>query len=136
MPLRGLAVAIDWSEVLNRPDAFPERPQKIRTLQTHISYVFVIDDVVYKIKKPVDFGFLDFTTLDKRKTFCEKEVELNRRLCPDLYLGVVPVVKTSGGYRIGGEGEVVDYAVKMKRLPEEGMMRKLLLEGGPYRAAH
>ncbi|RME64471.1 MAG: aminoglycoside phosphotransferase, partial [Nitrospirae bacterium] len=119
-------MSLDWSKILSSSDAFPESPSSIKAIQTHISYVFVLDDVVYKIKKPVDFGFLDFTTLEKRKHFCEKELELNRRLCPDLYLGVEPIVKTPQGYQIGGEGEVVDYAVKMKRMPEEGMMSNLL----------
>lgn len=119
-------MSLDWASILNNEEAFPERPSRIKIIQTHISYVFVLDQVVYKIKKPVDFGFLDFTTLEKRRHFCEKEIELNRRLCPELYLGVEPVVRTPEGYRIGGEGEVVDYAVKMKRMPEEGMMSNLL----------
>ena len=111
------------------PKAYPHRPGEIELRQTHISWVFLAGDLVYKIKKPVDFGFLDFTTLEKRKHFCEREVVLNRRLCPEVYLGVVPVVKTKEGFRFEGEGEVVEWAVKMRRLPEEGMMGRLIKEG-------
>ncbi|MFN3568008.1 MAG: aminoglycoside phosphotransferase, partial [Caldimicrobium sp.] len=118
-----------WDKLLNI-ESLPFLTHHFQVLQTHISYIFITDEVVYKIKKPVNFGFLDFTTLDKRKFYCEREVELNRRLCKDLYLGVVPIVRTDKGYKIEGHGEIVDYAVKMKRLPEEGMMSKLLKEGG------
>ena len=107
------------------PEAYPHRPEKIDLVQTHISYVFLAGELVYKIKKPVNFGFLDFTTLEKRKHFCEREVALNRRLCPEIYLGVVPV--TEKGFE--GEGEPLEWAVKMKRLPEEGMMGRLMAEG-------
>ena len=113
---------------LLRPEAYPHHPQKVELVQTHISYVFLADDLVYKIKKPVDFGFLDFTTLEKRRFFCEREVVLNRRLCPDIYLGVVPVVEGAEGAFFEGEGEPVEWAVKMKRLPEEGMMGRLIAE--------
>ncbi|KUK18931.1 MAG: Uncharacterized protein XD55_1011 [Thermodesulfobacterium commune] len=108
--------------------SFPHPTQTLRVVQTHISYVFITDLFVYKIKKPVSFGFLDYTTLEKRKHFCEREVMLNRRLSPEIYLGVVPVVKTSKGYKFEAEGEIVEYAVKMKKLPEEGMMVNLLKE--------
>lgn len=117
-----------WDKLLNR-DSLPFQTQHFQILQTHISYILITDNIVYKIKKPVNFGFLDFTTIDKRKFFCEREVELNRRLCKNLYIGVVPIVRGEKGYKIEGEGDIVDYAVKMKRLPEEGMMPKLLKEG-------
>jgi hypothetical protein len=77
------------------------------------------------VKKAVDFGFLDFTTLEKRRFFCEKELELNRRLCGDMYVEVVPINK-SDAIKIKGAGETVEYAVKMKRMPQEKMMSKLL----------
>ncbi len=114
---------------LLKKEAYPHHPEEIKLLQTHISYVFLADDLVYKIKKPVDFGFLDFTTLEKRKFFCEREVELNRRLCPEIYLGVVPVVEQNDKAFFEGEGEPVEWAVKMKRMPEEGMMGRLIKEG-------
>ena len=79
------------------------------------------------MKKAVNFGFLDFSTLEKRRFFCEKELELNRRLCPDVYLEVVPINK-SDIIRIKGSGETVEYALKMKRLPQEKIMTVLLKE--------
>ncbi|OAG27124.1 bifunctional aminoglycoside phosphotransferase/ATP-binding protein [Thermodesulfatator autotrophicus] len=114
---------------LLEPEAYPHRPEKVELIQTHISYVFLAGDLVYKIKKPVDFGFLDFTTLEKRKFYCEREVTLNRRLCPDIYLGVVPVVEKGDTAYFEREGEPVEWAVKMKRMPEEGMMGRLIAQG-------
>src|SRR4030043_1562554 len=69
------------------PKIYPDLPKKVEFIETHISLVFLTREYVYKVKKPVDFGFLDFTSLDKRKYFCEQEVKLNRRLSPDIYLG-------------------------------------------------
>ena len=117
-------------KALSSPEAYPERPRRIELVQTHISLVFIADDYVYKVKKPVDFGFLDFTTLEKRRFYCQREVELNRRLCPNSYLGVVEIVEGKNGIRIGGEGETIEYAVKMRKLPQERMMDWLLREGG------
>jgi len=113
-------------KALLSPEAYPQTPQNVELVQTQISYVFLADDLVYKIKKPVDFGFLDFTTLEKRLRFCRKEVELNRRLCPDVYLGVVPVTGGNSRYVIEGKGKAEEYAVKMRRLPREAMMDVLL----------
>ena len=116
-------------ESLLRPEAYPERPERVELIQTHISYILLTERFAYKIKKPVNFGFLDFSTLRRRRFFCREEVRLNRRLSPEIYLGVVEVVERDGEYFMEGEGEVRDYAVKMKRLPEKGMMRTLLKEG-------
>ncbi len=116
---------IDWIKELKN-ESFPNNPREIRVIQTHISFVFIVDEFVYKIKKPVNFGFLDFTTLDLRKIYCEKEVELNKRLSPDIYLQVVPISKTDIGYRVEDSENIVEYAVKMKRLPEVGMMSKII----------
>jgi aminoglycoside phosphotransferase family enzyme len=110
------------------PRAYPAPPKNIELVQTQISYVFLADDLVYKIKKPVDFGFLDFTTLEKRLHFCRKEVELNRRLCTEAYLGVVRITGDKGQYTIEGKGKAKEYAVKMHRLPREVMMDVLLEE--------
>ncbi len=96
MPLTALI------ESLSKPGSFPHWPKRAEVIQTHISVVFIAGDLVYKIKKPVDFGFLDFTTLEKRKFYCEQEVALNARLCPDVYLGVVPI--TDDGTRIAVRG--------------------------------
>ncbi|GFO66779.1 kinase [Geomonas limicola] len=84
---------------------------------------------MYKVKKPVDFGFLNFTTLDRRRFYCEEEVRLNRRLCPDIYLGVVELRQGQEGLRFEGTGTLVDYAVKMKRLPEERMLQRIVERG-------
>jgi len=73
-------------EQMSRPDFYSHRPQKVEVVQTHISYVFIAGEHVYKVKKPVNFGFLDFTTLEKRKFYCEEELRLNKRLAPSIYL--------------------------------------------------
>jgi aminoglycoside phosphotransferase family enzyme len=112
-------------QALLDPKAYPERTPQVELVQTQISYVLLAGEYVYKIKKPVDMGFLDYTTLEKRLFFCKKEVELNQRLCKNIYLSVVPITKENG-YILGGKGEVVEYAVKMRRLPQEAMMNTLL----------
>ncbi len=109
------------------PEAYPQNPGKIELIQTHISFVFLTENFVYKVKKAVNFGFLDFSTKDKRRLFCEKELELNRRLCPEIYLEVVPINK-SDIIKIRGSGETVEYALKMKRLPQERIMTLLIKE--------
>jgi len=91
-----------------------------------VSFIFITDNFAYKIKKPVDFGFLNFTTLDRRRFYCNEEVRLNRRLCPGIYLGVVEVRESLTAASFDGEGKVIDYAVKMKRLPDERMLDRLL----------
>lgn len=98
-------------------------------VETHISWVLLGPSDVWKLKKPVDFGFLDFTTLAARKAACEAEVELNRRLSPHVYLGAVPVVDTADGPQLGGEGEPVDWAVHMKRLVDADRADVRLAEG-------
>jgi aminoglycoside phosphotransferase family enzyme len=106
--------------------AYDEETGIIELVQTHISFVFLTRSFVYKVKKAVNFGFLDFTTLEKRRFYCEKELELNRRLCGDMYLEVVPINKADGVIKVKGEGETVEYAVKMKRMPQDKMMNTLL----------
>jgi uncharacterized protein len=114
-------------EALMKPEAYDEDPSSIEMVQTHISVVFLTQNFVYKMKKSVNFGFLDFTTLEKRRFFCEKELKLNRRLCGDMYLEVVPINKADA-IKIKGKGKTVEYAVKMKRMPKESIMSKLLEE--------
>lgn len=117
-------------ESMMDPAFYPHRPEKIEMVQTHISYVFIAGDLVYKVKKPVNFGFLDFTTLEKRRHYCEQEVTLNRRLAPDAYLGVVPIGEDeAGGLRLGEGGSIVEYAVKMIKLPQDQMLKELLARG-------
>jgi len=109
------------AQALLKPEAYPEETGKIELIQTHISFVFLTKNFVYKMKKAVNFGFLDFSTLDKRHFYCEKELELNRRLCPEVYLEVVSINK-SNIIKIKGTGETVEYALQMKRLPQEKIM--------------
>ncbi len=111
------------------PATYPEPPKKIIHLQTHISHIFLTGGLVYKIKKPVDFGFLDFTTLSKRRYFCRQEVALNRRLTQDIYLGVVKITSEKGKPVINGKGPPLEYAVLMREMPQERMMDRLLQAG-------
>ncbi len=112
------------------PSAYPHPAGRIRLIQTHISYVLIAGDHVYKIKKPVNFGFLDFSTLGKRRYYCRREVVLNSRLCAGTYLGVVPIRDDGGRATVDGRsGRIVEYAVHMRRLPEERMMDRLLERG-------
>lgn len=114
-------------EALMKPEAYDDDPGEIELMQTHISFIFLTQKFVYKVKKAVDLGFLDFTTLEKRRYFCQKELEINRKLCRDMYLEVVPINK-SRVLKIKGKGKTVEYAVKMKRIPQERMMSTLLEE--------
>jgi aminoglycoside phosphotransferase family enzyme len=113
-------------QALLNPEIYPGRVDKVELVQTQISYVFLAGDNVYKIKKPVDFGFLDYTTLEKRLYYCQREIELNRRLCCGAYLGVVAVTRDGGRIRLDDGGDIEEYAVHMRRLPEEAMMNVLL----------
>lgn len=114
---------------LLRPAAFAHPAPHPRLIETHISWVIVAGAFVYKIRKPVDFGFLDFSTVEQRRADCAAEVRLNRRLCPDLYVGVVDVVERDGRLSIAGPGVAVEPAVLMRRLPEAGMLPALLERG-------
>lgn len=109
-------------EILTDPASYPHPADDPTIHQTHISVVSLAGPWAYKVKKPVDRGFLDFTTLEKRRTYCEREVDLNRRLAPDVYRGVVPLTREDGTVRVDGSGETVEYAVKMKRLPPEATL--------------
>jgi aminoglycoside phosphotransferase family enzyme/predicted kinase len=111
------------------PSAYPHDAVSPELRQTHISYLLFAGDYVYKLKKPVNFGFLDFSTLEKRRHYCEEEVRLNRRLCSDTYLGVVAVGLRDGSAVLEATDDIVDYAVKMRRLPDGGMMTPLLERG-------
>lgn len=107
---------------LRDPASYPHQPQEIRELHTHGSLVFVVPPLVYKIKKPVNLGFLDFSSLEKRRYFCEREVVLNSRLSPGIYLGVESITREGDGFAFGGGGPVVEVAVKMIRLSPEGFL--------------
>lgn len=114
---------------MSKTSAYPFEVPAVEVLQTHISVVFLAGDVVYKIRKPVRFPFLDFTTLELRLADCEREVVLNQRLAPGVYLGVVPIVRQRGRIIVEGDGEVIEWAVKMQRLPDSATLDQCLLRG-------
>jgi len=110
-------------------ESYPHPAADVQLVQTHISYVLLAGDFVYKFKKPVDFGFLNFTTLDKRQHFSAQELVLNQRLCPSIYLEQVTVNDDGGKLALNGSGEPVEYGIKMKRMPEEMMMANVIKRG-------
>jgi aminoglycoside phosphotransferase family enzyme len=116
-------------KALLESQAYPHKPQEIELVQTQMSFILLTGEYVYKIKKPVNLGYLDYTTLEKRHFFCHQELNLNKRLCPDAYLAVVPIVEEKTGLRIEGHGKAIEYAVKMKQLPQDRMMDVLLPRG-------
>jgi aminoglycoside phosphotransferase family enzyme/predicted kinase len=116
-------------DALSRPEAYPEDPVSITVLHTHLSVVFLTTRHAYKLKKPVNLGFVDFTTLEKRRFYCEEEVRLNRRLAPKVYQGVLPVTASRNGVRLAGNGEAVDYVVAMERLPDEARLKERVRGG-------
>ena len=112
---------------LESPESYPHRPAAVRTTQTHISWVFFAPPFVYKVKKPVNLGFLDFSTLEQRHHFCAREVQLNRRLCPEIYLGVTPIHESERGFSLTDtNGNIAEYAVKMRELPHGFFVNELL----------
>lgn len=113
---------------LRRPDSYRPRPAEVTVRETHMSWVFLAGDDVYKLKKPVRFPYLDFSTLSRREQACRAEVDLNRRLAPDIYRGVVPLTDTTG-LALGGAGQPVDWLVHMKRLDERFMLDRLIADG-------
>ncbi|MBI4539563.1 MAG: AAA family ATPase [Gemmatimonadetes bacterium] len=120
---------------LQRPEAYPHPADELEVQQTHISVVFLAGAYAYKVKKPVELGFLDFTTLEKRLHFCREEIRLNRRLAAGVYLGVVPITERNGRIEVGGHGRVLDYAVMMERLPPHATLRERLRRGEVDEAA-
>jgi hypothetical protein len=113
-----------------KPVFYPHGPNSVEFIQTHISYIFIAGALVYKVKKAVDFGFLDFTSLDKRRFYCNEEVRLNRRLAQETYLEVAEICEDeSGNLMMGKRGKVIEYAVVMKKLPADRMLKLLLIEG-------
>src|SRR5437773_1523487 len=121
-------------EALSRPEAYPCPVLQIEVRHTHISVVFLAGPYAYKVKKPVNLGFLDFGSLEKRRHFCEQEVKLNRRLSPSVYLGVVAIARTSNGIQLESPGEVVEWAVKMERLPATATLAAFVAKGMVSRA--
>ncbi len=113
-------------EGLSDPSIYPVRPDSVHIIQTHISVVFVAGDLVYKVKKPLNLGFLDFSTLEKRNLACRREVVLNSRFSYDIYLGVAPIHESDAGFNFDGIGKEVDAAVVMRRVPEDRFMSSML----------
>lgn len=113
---------------LSDPRAYPAGVQTVELRQTHISVVCLTEEFAFKIRKPVRFAFLDFSSLALRRADCEREVILNQRLAPHIYLGTVPIVWQDGHIQVGGTGEVVEWAVQMRRLPDDATLEHRLLE--------
>jgi aminoglycoside phosphotransferase family enzyme len=115
-------------EFLSRSAAYPHAPGQVTTRETHMSWVFLAGDKVYKLKKPVRFPYLDFSTLGRREAACRAELHLNRRLASDTYLSVAPLTDTARGLAIGGSGTVVDWLVVMRRLDERHTLERAIEE--------
>jgi len=113
------------SDLLNE-SAYPHPCSGIDVVETHISWVLLTGEFVYKIKKPVQFSFVDFSTLDRRRHFCEEELRCNRRFAPSLYLGVVGITRSEGTLVMDGDGEAEEWAVKMRQFPTEAQLDRLL----------
>jgi len=110
---------------LLKPDIYCHETHSIRLLETHCAWVVLTGLYAYKIKKPVNFGFLDFSTLEKRKFYCEEELRLNRRFAPDIYLEVVTITGTRACPQINGDGQALEYAVRMRQFPDNGLLSQL-----------
>lgn len=130
-PRAGEAALATW--------AFPDRPALVEVRETHMSRVFLTERFAYKLKKPLRYALLDHRTVAQRRRACLEELRLNRRLAPTVYLGVLPVVRTEAGLRIGGDGPPVDWVVHMRRLAADRMLDRRILDGtllpGEHRAA-
>jgi len=115
---------------LSRPDAYPDRPQHVRVVETHMSWVFVTDERAYKLKKPLRYSYLDFSTPEARRINSEREIRLNRRFSMDVYHGLWAVLPTADGLCVGGPGpDAVDWLVAMRRLDDTRTLERGLLEG-------
>jgi aminoglycoside phosphotransferase family enzyme/predicted kinase len=120
----------DLLQAMIRPDFYPHKPTSVELVQTHISHVFIAGELVYKVKKAVNFGFLDFTTLEKRKYYCGEELRLNKRLAPSIYLDIIPIsINEQNKIILGLSKNIIDYAVLMKKLPMDRMLKILLNKG-------
>lgn len=114
---------------LRDPRCYPHPSAGVRLIETHISWLFLTGEYVYKIKKPVDLGFVDFSTLERRRHFCAEELRLNRRFAPGIYLDVVPITGSAEHPRIGGDGAAVEYAVRMREFAQSDLLDARLRDG-------
>jgi len=112
-----------------QPEFYPKPPAEVTHKETHISHLFFAGDLVYKVKKPVRYSFLDYSSLEKRRYFLQEELRLNRRLAPSVYIGVLPITFDDLGWRLGGWAEPTEYTLVMRRLPEKRMLPFLLETG-------
>src|SRR6476646_4126518 len=103
--------------------------EPIQLIQTHVSYVLLTGDYAYKAKKPVNFGFLDFDTLEKRHHFCQEELRLNQRGAAELYLEILPLTQNGDRFQLGGSGDPVEYVIKMRQFPQETLFTNLFDQG-------
>lgn len=120
---------------LQNPALYDHPVKDFQLVETHISSVLLTGDYAYKLKKPLDLGFLDFSTLAKRRHFCHEELRLNRRLASQIYLEVLPITGTPENPRFGGPGEPIEYAIKMRQFPQEAQLDRVLARAG-LKAAH
>jgi uncharacterized protein len=116
---------------LREARAFPHAVGPVRVVETHISWVLLTGEFAYKIKKPLDLGFLDYSTLARRKHYCEEELRVNRRYAPQLYLDVVAITASAQGPEIAGAGNVVEYAVRMRQFPDDALLADVVARGDP-----
>lgn len=117
-------------EKMQEPDFYPHPVETpIQVEQTHASYVFLTGEYAYKVKKSVDFGFFDYSTVDKRQHFCQEEIRLNQALAPEIYLEVIPITQTADDYILNGAGETVEYTLKMCQFPQECLWNNLFESG-------
>ena len=116
-------------QALQKPSIFDHPVEEFQVIQTHISWVLLTGPFAYKIKKPVNLGFVDFSTPERRRHFCAEELRLNRRLAPAVYLDVVTITGTVEAPKVGGVGQAIEFAVKMKQFPQQNLLTHLLQQG-------
>jgi aminoglycoside phosphotransferase family enzyme/predicted kinase len=129
LPREGSSVTQALITALQNPALYPHPAKDIQLIETHISWVLLTGEYAYKIKKPMNFGFLDFTDLAKRKHFCGEELRLNQRLTEGLYLEVLPITGSAEAPQLNGDGPVIEYALKMRQFPQEGLLSTLQANG-------
>ena len=129
-PTQAAEAAPELIRSLHDPACFDHPVGLVRVIETHISWVLLTGEFAYKIKKPLDLGFLDFSSLDKRLHACCDEVQLYRRLAPDIYLDVVPITGTAAAPRVNGSGDTFEYAVKMRQFDADATLDHLDTAGG------
>ena len=116
-------------KALLNPECYPHSVENVKMIETHISFVFLTGSYAYKVKKAVNLGFLDFTTLKLRHFFCQEELRLNRRLAPDLYLDVIPISGTPLKPKVDTELNILEFAVRMRQFPQQGLLNNVLACG-------